>query len=143
MATFFGAMSYENLWLVPGVVLNENIRRRALRLFIEDAIQETTVSTTGISVEYGRFSGGVITAFTKSGGNEFSGFFRDSLFRDVWQEPTAKPVFRDDKLNHTYEGTLGGRIIRDKPWFFLAARQRCLETGIQTASTQILYQITS
>ncbi|MEW5876874.1 MAG: carboxypeptidase regulatory-like domain-containing protein [Acidobacteriota bacterium] len=140
--TVSGAMSYENLWLVNGVVLNENIRGQALPLFIEDAIQETTVSTAGISAEYGRFSGGVITAITKSGGNEFSGSLRDSLFRDVWQEPTPKTVARDDKVNHTYEATLGGRIIRDRLWFFLAGRQRSLETTGQTAITQIPYPIT-
>jgi hypothetical protein len=140
--TISGAMSYENLWLVNGVVLNENIRGQALPLFIEDAIQETTVSTAGISAEYGRFSGGVITALTKSGGNEFSGSLRDSLFRDVWQEPTPKTVARDDKVNHTYEATFGGRIIRDRLWFFLAARQRSLETKSQTAITQIPYTVT-
>lgn len=70
-----------------------------------------------------------MTAITKSGGNEFSGSLRDSLFRDVWQEPTLKTFFRDDTLVHTYEATLGGRIIRDRLWFFLAGRQRSLETG--------------
>lgn len=69
--TISGAMSYENLWLVNGVVLNENIRGQALPLFIEDAIQETTVSTAGISAEYGRFSGGVVTAITSPGVTSF------------------------------------------------------------------------
>ena len=63
-------MSFENLWTFNGVVINENLRGQDLPLFIEDAIQETTTQVSGISAEYGRFSGGVINAITKSGGNE-------------------------------------------------------------------------
>ena len=52
--------------------------RTAGNSIIEDAIQETTVSTSGISAEYGRFTGGVVNAVTKSGGNTFSGSFRST-----------------------------------------------------------------
>jgi hypothetical protein len=68
-----GAMSYESLYMVNGVNVNENLRGQANDLYIEDAIQETTVATAGISAEYGRFGGGVINVITKSGGNAFSG----------------------------------------------------------------------
>ena len=50
-----GALSFESQYLVNGVVINENLRGQALSLFIEDAIQETKVSTGAISAEYGRF----------------------------------------------------------------------------------------
>ena len=72
-------MSYENLFLVNGVTVNENLRGQAHDLYIEDAIQETTIATAGVSAEYGRFSGGVVNVITKSGGNLFSGSFRDTL----------------------------------------------------------------
>lgn len=45
-----GALSYENLFLINGVTVNENLR--AQPLFIEDAIQETKASTAAISAEY-------------------------------------------------------------------------------------------
>src|SRR5439155_25306773 len=67
-----GAMSFESLYMVNGATVNENIRGQANTLFIEDAVQETTVSTSGISAEFGRFSGGVINVVTKSGTNLFS-----------------------------------------------------------------------
>ncbi|HEX7680180.1 MAG TPA: carboxypeptidase regulatory-like domain-containing protein, partial [Thermoanaerobaculia bacterium] len=54
-----GAMSYDNLYLVNGAVVNENLRGQPHQLYIEDAIQETTVLTGGISAEFGRFTGGV------------------------------------------------------------------------------------
>ncbi len=80
-----GAVSFESLYLVNGVTVNENLRGQANTLFIEDQIQETTISTSGISAEYGRFSGGVINVITKSGTNLFSGSFRDSLYNDNWR----------------------------------------------------------
>ena len=65
-----GAASFENLFMVNGVVVQDNLRSTPLNLFIEDALQETTTTTSGVSAEYGRFSGGVVNAITKSGGNE-------------------------------------------------------------------------
>ena len=122
--TISGAMSYDNLYLVNGAVVNENLRGQPHALFIEDAIQETTVLTGGISAEFGRFTGGVISSITKSGGNEFSGSVRDTLDNPKWTEKSvstqADPV---DVTNNTYEETLGGRIIRDRLWFFVAGRQ--------------------
>ncbi|HEY0590991.1 MAG TPA: carboxypeptidase regulatory-like domain-containing protein, partial [Thermoanaerobaculia bacterium] len=61
-----GAMSFDSLYLVNGAVVNENLRGQAHNLFIEDAIQETTVMTGGISAEYGHFTGGVVSAITRS-----------------------------------------------------------------------------
>ena len=117
-----GALSYENLFLVNGVNVNENLRGQARLLYIEDAIQETKVSTGSISAEYGRFQGGVVNMITKSGGNKFSGSFRDSFTNDGWRELAPK---NDEKISKTvpvYEATLGGPVIKDKVWFFGAGR---------------------
>jgi outer membrane receptor protein involved in Fe transport len=80
-----GAMSFESLYLVNGVTVNENLRGQAFNIYIEDAIQETTVATDGVSAEFGRFSGGLVNVITKSGSNQFSGSFRESLFNDNWR----------------------------------------------------------
>ena len=82
--TISGAIAADNLFLVNGAVINENLRGQPHDLFIEDAIQETTVQTAGISAEYGRFTGGVVSAITKSGGNEFTGSLRDSFQNNSW-----------------------------------------------------------
>jgi len=84
-----GAPAHENLYMVNGAVINENLRGQIHNLFIEDAIQETTVLTGAISAEYGRFTGGVVNSITKSGGNEFSGSLRDSLRNPAWAAKTA------------------------------------------------------
>jgi len=127
--TISGAPSYDNLFLVNGVVVNENLRGQPHNLFIEDAIQETTIITGAISAEYGRFTGGVVSTLTKSGGNEFNGSLRDTFTNPNWIEKTA---FRDSNGNpegshpnvtsQVYEGTLGGYALKDRLWFFGAGR---------------------
>ena len=59
--------------------VNENLRQQARPLYVEDAVQETKVSSGNISAEYGRFQGGVVNMITKSGGNNFSGSFRTTF----------------------------------------------------------------
>jgi hypothetical protein len=139
--TISGAMSFDNLFLVNGVVINDNLRGQPHDLFIEDAIKETTILTAGVSAEYGRFTGGVVSTLTKSGGNEFSGSIRDSISNPSWSEKTdyAAQVDPLDELNETYEATLGGRVIYDRLWFFTAGRWADRETRLQLRLTDVPY----
>ena len=140
-----GALSYENLYLLNGGVINENLRGSGYPLYIEDALQEVTVATAGVSAEHGRFSGGLVTAITKSGGNNFSGSLRTSFSNDYWRSKT--PAVNDPKRTGaespgtipTYEATLGGPIIKDRLWFFGATRIKEEETARSTAFTSIPY----
>ncbi|MCL4845857.1 MAG: carboxypeptidase regulatory-like domain-containing protein [Acidobacteria bacterium] len=130
--TISGAFAYDNVFLVDGVDINDNLFGTANNLFIEDAIEETQVLTSGISAEYGRFSGGVVNAVTKSGGDLFSGSFRANLTNDKWQRQSpfekVRDIERNDKLNQVYEATTGGPILRTKLWFFGAGRWLSTET---------------
>jgi len=118
-----GALSFESQYLINGVVVNENLRGQALNLFIEDAVQETKVSTGAISAEYGRFGGGVVNMITKSGGNVFSGSFRTTFNNDGWRSLTPYPTDQTvDQITPVYEGTLGGPFKQNKLWFFGAGR---------------------
>ena len=85
-----GSMSFENLYMVNGVSVNENLRGQAQDLVIEDAIQETTVATAGVSAEFGRFGGGVVNIVSKSGGNQFTGSFRETMTNDNWRALVPK-----------------------------------------------------
>ncbi|MEO6326091.1 MAG: TonB-dependent receptor [Thermoanaerobaculia bacterium] len=120
--TISGAQSFDNNILVNGVNIQDNVRGTPFNLFIEDAIQETSTSTSAISAEYGRFQGGVVNTITKSGGNVFSGSFRTTLNNDAWQARTAFNEDRIQSLSPVYEATLGGPIWKDRVWFFGAGR---------------------
>src|SRR5712692_4918184 len=137
--TISGSHSFDSIFLVDGVVVNENLRGQPNPLYIEDAIQETTVLTGGVSAEFGRFTGGVVSTITKSGGNEFSGSLRDNLTNPSWTRKSdfVGQVTPLDNLNHQYEGTLGGRIVRDRLWFFTAGRYQKTDTLRQTTFTNI------
>ncbi len=138
--TIAGSMSYETLYMVNGVNVNENLRGQANTLFIEDAIQETTISTSGISAEFGRFGGGVVNVITKSGGNLFSGSFRDTLYNDNWRALTPFPGdTKTNKVVPTYEYTIGGPVLKDHVWFFTAGRLQNQQTTNQLAITRTPY----
>ena len=137
-----GNMSFENLFLVNGVVVNENVRGQPLDLFIEDAVEETTISTSGISAQYGRFAGGVINTITRSGGNEFSGSFRTNFSNQSWEGKTPLTVSQTDKINKIHEATLGGYLWKDRVWFFVAGRDRdTSETSFTLAPATTPYAV--
>ena len=124
-----GSFAYDNIYLVDGVDVNDSLFGDADNLFIEDAVAEVQVLTSGISAEYGRFSGGVINVVTKSGGNRFSGSFRTNLYKPDWTRRTPFEIENDNDRtgdiadNATYETTLGGPVLKDRVWFFFANRR--------------------
>ena len=129
-----GAFAYDNVFLLNGVDINDNLFGTANNLFIEDAVQEVQVLTSGISAEFGRFSGGVINAVTKSGGNTFFGSYRADFTNADWRDESrfvkegiaaGRPGARlnRDDVSLIHMGTLGGPIVRDRLWFFGAARR--------------------
>ena len=130
--TISGAFAYDNVFMIDGVDVNDNLFGTANNVFIEDAIAETQILTSGISAESGRFSGGVINLVTKRGGNRFSGAYRLNLSKPSWSEETpleeSRGTERSDKLSTFTEGTFGGPIIRDALWFFVAGRRARSET---------------
>ena len=135
-----GAMAFDSLFLLNGVTITENLRGQPFALYIEDAIQETTISTGGISAEYGRFGGGMVNAITKSGGNTFSGSYRQSFNNDNWRSTSPFPgETKLDKVIPTYEYTAGGPVVRNQLWFFTSGRLQNQQDARQTIGTVIPY----
>ena len=135
-----GALAYDNLNLVNGVNINDTQRQQPRTLFVEDAIQETKVSSGNISAEYGRFQGGVVNMITKSGGNAFSGSFRTTFTNDAWKALTPYPGDSHvDDVVPAYELTFGGPVLTDKLWFFAAARFEKNSSGISAPYTGYNY----
>ena len=94
----------------------EPARPGAANLFIEDAIQETTVATGGISAEFGRFGGGVVNVDHQVGRQRLQRLVpRDAqqrrLARAACRSATGDPFANDTKVDKTvptYEYTVGG-----------------------------------
>ena len=86
-----------------------------------DAIAEVKVQTNMYTAESGRTAGAVVNILTKSGTNDFHGsaygFFRNEKY-DSYEffarRDRPKPLLRQQQ----WGGSLGGRVIRNKTFFF-------------------------
>jgi hypothetical protein len=118
-----GGRPTDNAFRIDGVIVNDYANGgpgSSLRVNMGvDAIREFSVLTNNYSAEYGRGSGGVVNAITKSGTNQFHGsayeFVRNSAFdaRNFFDGPTLPPFHRNQ-----YGGAIGGPIKKDKTFFF-------------------------
>lgn len=134
-----GAFAFDNVFMIDGVDINDNLFGYPDNLFIEDAVEETQVITSGLSAEYGRFSGGVINVVTRRGGNRFAGSLRTNFSNPAWTEETPFEKERNqqrlNQMDRYYEGTLGGPVQRDKVWFFFAGRSQKTTSDLTLAQT--------
>lgn len=118
-----GAPSFDTTVLLDGAEVSDPYFGSSPVVYLEDAIDEIQILTSGISARYGRFQGGVINAVTKSGTNELKGTLRSELSNEKWNSSTPFGEDREDKVNKVYQGTLGGPIVRDHLWFFGGLRK--------------------
>ena len=90
-----------------------------------DALQAVTLSTSTIDIRESGFTGGAINAITRSGDNEFKGsaytYYNNEHF---WGTTPGKGVKDRTRLQEQVTNivgvTLGGPIIKDKLFFFVA-----------------------
>jgi outer membrane receptor protein involved in Fe transport len=99
-----------------------------------EAIQEFQVLTSQFDAEFGRSTGAVLNAVTKSGGNRFHGSAFSYFQRSDWNE-TDFFVDRSGRENPDSEFdargfTLGGPIVRDKVHFFVSYEDDIAQTGV-------------
>jgi hypothetical protein len=139
--TMSGGFAYSNQFLINGVDVADNIFATPNNLFIEDALEEVQVLTSGVSSEFGRFGGGVVNAITKSGGNVFSGSGRLNFYSPSWTQETpfetAAGITRAKDVQNNYEGTFGGPVVKDRLWFFTAGRYQNASTPAPLPETAI------
>src|SRR5712672_3151999 len=124
--TISGARPQQNNYRLDGISLNDyanggpgSVLGGSLGV---DAIQEFSVLTSNYSAEYGKTSGGVVNAVTRSGTNAFHGnayeFLRNSALdakNFFEQDPTLpKASFKKNQFG----GALGGPIIKNRTFFF-------------------------
>src|SRR5215469_15709529 len=95
----------------PGSVLGTNLG--------VDAIEEFSVSSSNYSAEYGKTSGGVVNATTRSGTNQFHGdayeFLRNSALdaKNYFDGATIPPFKRNQ-----FGAAAGGPILKNRTFIF-------------------------
>lgn len=137
-----GQRTRDNNFMLDGVDNNETWLNSVVIFPNVDALEEFKVQTSTYSAEFGRSSGGVVNIHLKSGTNAFHGnafeFLRNDaldandFFNNKFGRP--KPPFRQNQFG----GTFGGRIIRDRTFFFMdyqGGRVRQAQTYLSTVPT--------
>lgn len=125
-----GSETQQNSYLINGTDTNDLPLNTPLIIPSPDAISEFRMVTNVINPEYGRNSGAVINAITKSGTNQFHGgafnFYRDT-FLNARNFFALKPqVFHQNEFG----GTLGGPIWKNHTFIFFSYQ------GIRNRSPQ-------
>src|ERR1700688_3965921 len=138
--TISGARPQQNNYRLDGVSLNDyangapgSVLGGSLGV---DAIQEFSVLTSNYSAEYGKTSGGVINAITRSGTGSFHGsgyeFLRNSALdaRNFFDGPQIPPFKRNQ-----FGGSIGGPIIKERTFFFFDYEGIRQSKGITAVTT--------
>jgi outer membrane receptor protein involved in Fe transport len=94
-------------------------QRAAIDITLE-AVKEFQVVATGANAEFGRTAGGIINVITKSGTNDLHGslFHYQRLEALTSNTSDGKPL--KDFRREQFGGTLGGPLVKDKAFFFVA-----------------------
>jgi outer membrane receptor protein involved in Fe transport len=118
-----GQREQSNNFMLDGLDQNEAVDNNIAYYPSPDAIAEIRVETNNYSAEYGNVAGGIVTAVTKSGSNEFHGgvfeFMRDDKFDANSWENNRSAAEKKNLSQHIFGGTLGGPLVRNKVFFFL------------------------
>ncbi len=105
-------------YLLDGGDNNDAFSNVNLPIPFPDAIQEFGVQTNGLAAQYGLHPGGVVNIVTKSGANSFHGDLFDYLRNGDLNSRQEGTLLRDTLKRNQFGGTIGGRVIRDKLFFF-------------------------
>lgn len=106
----------------------------------QESIKEFQVVAAGYSAEFGRSTGGIVTAVTKSGTNEYHGsaFYllrhRELSRNNDYYEALAANLRRSvitAPTQHQFGGSIGGPIKKDKAFFFGSYEQQRLRNPRQ------------
>ena len=121
---FIDGLSYKNDIIQGGAFMQDSSRGNP---FPQSAVQEYQVITQNYKAEYEKSAAAVITAVTKSGGNDFHGdlFYLFQNKSMLTQDDFAK-ARGDEKPpyeRNQYGLSIGGPIIKDKLHFFVTAER--------------------
>jgi hypothetical protein len=104
-----------------------------------DAVQEFSVLTSNVSAEYGRTSGGVINAVTRSGTNQFHGAAYEFLRNDAFDAPNffenAGGIKKGSFRQNQFGVSAGAPIRKDKTFIFGDYEGIRYSKGIATSIT--------
>ena len=143
-----GARDTDVVTLVDGVSTTDPLTGKIGAQLNIESIQEIEVKTSGATAEYSRAQGGFANIITKSGGNTF-----EATFKFYYRGSTldGDGAGTDDPRLHAGLGehglrelefndylpflSIGGPIVRDHAWFFVASEYVQMQDPVNALST--------
>ncbi|HVT05507.1 MAG TPA: carboxypeptidase regulatory-like domain-containing protein [Thermoanaerobaculia bacterium] len=124
--TFYGSTGLENQYIIDGLNVTGLSKGEEGKSVNLDFVQEVQVMTGGLTAEYGRTTGGIVNAITRSGSNAFQGgLFGYTTGRGLRSSPEYLRHLPEDQteysdIDHQYDygASLGGPMVKDRIWFF-------------------------
>jgi outer membrane receptor protein involved in Fe transport len=128
-----GASGSENRYLIDGMDSTDLRSGTSRTGLLTDFVREVQVKSSGYAAEYRASTGGVISAITKSGGNQYHGgvgtYFsndamqgspRPSLRLGLTNQDIAEQIVVPDDSFTRWEPVvdLGGPVFHDRLWFY-------------------------
>jgi len=98
-----------------------------------ESVQEFQVITNQFDAQFGRTTGAIINAVTKSGTNQFRGsafaFGQDSKLTGKDYFARTRDLSKPDTKRREFGGTLGGPILKDRMHFFGSLERVMIDRG--------------
>jgi Carboxypeptidase regulatory-like domain len=136
-----GSQAQQNSYLINGNDANDLPLNSPLVQPNPDAIAEVQMVTNTINPEFGRNSGAILNATTKSGTNNFHGsafeFYRDTFLNTAafGQGGTVPKIHQNQ-----YGGTVGGPIWKNKLFFFYSLQNTRASQPIAQQAQKVFTQ---
>ncbi|MEO5962582.1 MAG: TonB-dependent receptor [Thermomonas sp.] len=134
--SFGGSSVAENVVYINGLNVTDPYRRQGFSTVPFAFYEEFQVKTGGYSAEFGRSTGGVINAVTRSGGNEFKSGMQATFEPSAWEAEREDHFHSDGTLDERdrtsrdaspfYKANVwaSGAIVKDKLFFFAMYEKR-------------------
>jgi hypothetical protein len=118
-----GSRSIDNSFLLDGVDNNSNLpdllnEANYVVMPPPDALQEFKIETGNYDSEFGRSTGAIVNAVTRSGSNQFHGVLYEFLRNQNLDALNYYDTSLQPYHQNQFGATLGGPIVRNKVFFF-------------------------
>jgi hypothetical protein len=129
-----GSQTQSNAYLVNGADITDALLQNEGLSVNPDALAEQSIVTGTLSPEFARNSGAIVNQVLKSGTNRFHGsgfeFYRDTFLTNGSYFAPSRPNYHQN----LYGGTLGGPVIKNRLFFFLAYQGYRRRVGVTQVS---------
>ncbi len=123
-ANILGASGSDNIYYIDGMNVTDPYLASGGLTIPFNFIKGIDVKQGAYEAEFGKATGGIINVVTPSGSNEFKAsafsYFTGDALTGKQKDDSISPRDIKDFANYDFGLSIGGPIIKDKFWYFLA-----------------------